>query len=703
MFYVMEKKRILKWILAFGALTLTSFTPAALAQTYINISASGNILNVSISGASYGQTVDLVYSLPGSSLQTVISNIATIYSGTWNGTLNLNEYGIVPGSQVFVRVGGQQSDIITVGSNYGGCTYNCGSPFGLSLSQNQVNLTVGQSRAVSAYNYGSGIYISSNSNPAVVSVSVSGNQVNLYGLMNGSSTVTVCSSTYGYGCASIYVTVSGSVAGVSTYSVSIRDNFFSPQIITIPLGSSVIWRNDGFLAHTVTFDNPYSDSGTIYAGGSYTKTFSQRGTYTYRCRFHPGMTGTVVVTDSTGTGNLWFNPANPNLYVGQSLAVSINSSVFESGSLGSSQAYYISSNSNPAVVTATVAGTVLNLYANRAGLSTITVCHSALNFCGTLDVVVRGDYGGSLYLSQSSLQLSSSQSAVVSIYGSGSYYISSNTNPNVAGAAVAGSNLNVYAYSPGTTVISICQRDNYQCASLSVTVSGWGSGDIHIINTVLPVMTAGQYYSQQLQAAGGVPPYTFALAGGALPAGLNLSASGLIYGVPVYAYTANFNVRVTDSQGKSGIIPLTISAGPTGGGIIYPGGVLGAAVYKNGQLIKEGKTIYIVYRGMKTGFGNWSAFVGFGFKLSSVIDVGNSGLADSGYVITTSQTSHPWGSWIKSGQTVYFVYETGLIPIPDWNIFINNGGQAHLIVDANLKDFSLPILSLMVGDDARLK
>ena len=49
--------------------------------------------------------MDLVYTLPGSSLQTVVSNIGQVYSGYWNGSLNLNEYGIVSGSQVYVRMG----------------------------------------------------------------------------------------------------------------------------------------------------------------------------------------------------------------------------------------------------------------------------------------------------------------------------------------------------------------------------------------------------------------------------------------------------------------------------------------------------------------------------------------------------------------------------------------------------------------------
>jgi hypothetical protein len=62
-----------------------------------------------------------------------------------------------------------------------------------------------------------------------------------------------------------------------------------------------------------------------------------------------------------------------------------------------------------------------------------------------------------------------------------------------------------------------------------------------------PAGTVGTAYSAILAATGGVPPYSFALALGALPAGLNLSAGGLISGTPTVAGTFSFSVTVTDS------------------------------------------------------------------------------------------------------------------------------------------------------------
>lgn len=63
----------------------------------------------------------------------------------------------------------------------------------------------------------------------------------------------------------------------------------------------------------------------------------------------------------------------------------------------------------------------------------------------------------------------------------------------------------------------------------------------------LPVARAGIPYAQQMHAALGTPPYEWELAGGTLPAGVQLSPSGLLAGTAQVAGTYGIRVRVTDA------------------------------------------------------------------------------------------------------------------------------------------------------------
>ena len=74
------------------------------------------------------------------------------------------------------------------------------------------------------------------------------------------------------------------------------------------------------------------------------------------------------------------------------------------------------------------------------------------------------------------------------------------------------------------------------------------------------LMTPGELkvaYSQPLPTSGGAAPFSFTLLGGALPAGLALSGSGLVSGTPTKAGTA-FAVQVTDANGITSP-PLNVS------------------------------------------------------------------------------------------------------------------------------------------------
>ena len=72
------------------------------------------------------------------------------------------------------------------------------------------------------------------------------------------------------------------------------------------------------------------------------------------------------------------------------------------------------------------------------------------------------------------------------------------------------------------------------------------NSSIVVAPAALPTLTAGTPVSQTLSASGGTGPYTYALASGVLPTGLNFSA-GTISGTPTARGAYTFTVRATDS------------------------------------------------------------------------------------------------------------------------------------------------------------
>ena len=83
-------------------------------------------------------------------------------------------------------------------------------------------------------------------------------------------------------------------AGVAN-EVGIHDFAFEPADMSVAVGTTVTWSNEGPSDHTVTADDGSFDSGTVTAGSSFANTFDTAGTFTYHCSIHPQMTGTITV------------------------------------------------------------------------------------------------------------------------------------------------------------------------------------------------------------------------------------------------------------------------------------------------------------------------------------------------------------------------------------------------------------------------
>jgi plastocyanin len=91
-----------------------------------------------------------------------------------------------------------------------------------------------------------------------------------------------------------------SLALAATDPVSILDNSYSPQNLTINPGDTVVWTNYGSLSHTVMADNGGFVSAAITPGVNFSYTFNSPGIYPYHDQSYgaaggSGMSGTITV------------------------------------------------------------------------------------------------------------------------------------------------------------------------------------------------------------------------------------------------------------------------------------------------------------------------------------------------------------------------------------------------------------------------
>lgn len=85
-----------------------------------------------------------------------------------------------------------------------------------------------------------------------------------------------------------------------------------------------------------------------------------------------------------------------------------------------------------------------------------------------------------------------------------------------------------------------------------------------VMTTTLPGGEMGVAYSTTITAMGGIPPYTWAIILGALPAGLTLGAAdGVLGGTPSETGSFIFTVEATDSAGTAATRTFQFGKKPT--------------------------------------------------------------------------------------------------------------------------------------------
>src|SRR5438309_7029495 len=112
------------------------------------------------------------------------------------------------------------------------------------------------------------------------------------------STAPATQPTQGFSAAPVTATPAATTsADDKTVVVQLGEHFFDPSSITIKVGTTVIWRNNGQQVHDVHARDGSFDSPLLNPGNTFTFTFTKPGLYRYYCVPHEGdgMIGQVEV------------------------------------------------------------------------------------------------------------------------------------------------------------------------------------------------------------------------------------------------------------------------------------------------------------------------------------------------------------------------------------------------------------------------
>ena len=83
----------------------------------------------------------------------------------------------------------------------------------------------------------------------------------------------------------------------TNHTVVIKDFAFTPANITIKAGDTITWVNEDSAEHSAWDLNDAFDTGLLSTGQSAALTFNSAGTFSYRCRPHGNMRGTITITN----------------------------------------------------------------------------------------------------------------------------------------------------------------------------------------------------------------------------------------------------------------------------------------------------------------------------------------------------------------------------------------------------------------------
>ena len=119
--------------------------------------------------------------------------------------------------------------------------------------------------------------------------------------------LTCAVATLAASCSSTYAGSSSNPAGAPPMAATVNAtslNTFTPANVAVGVGGTVTFTF-GDVAHNVFFDNSPAGAPDAITGAnanmSQARTFTTAGTFEFDCHIHPGMKGTVIVSNTAST------------------------------------------------------------------------------------------------------------------------------------------------------------------------------------------------------------------------------------------------------------------------------------------------------------------------------------------------------------------------------------------------------------------
>jgi Putative Ig domain len=262
---------------------------------------------------------------------------------------------------------------------------------------------------------------------------------------------------------------------------------------------------------------------------------------------------------------------------------------------------------------------------------------AALNGCAGVVGAPASDSGsgsasGSLVISTSSLTSGAVGAGyTAALQGSGgtqpySWSLSSGSLPTGLSLNASSGVISGTPTTSGTSTFTAKVTDannNEATEPLGIAIAA-ASQPLTITTSSVPNGSTNTAYSAFLNAGGGTTPYAWTISSGSLPAGLTLSSTGDITGVPTAAGTFSFTVRVTDSSSPANTAAVQFS-------MTVAQGTAYSVALTWGASPSSGVTGYNVYRSTVSG--------------NDYVRINSSPVSELGYVDGT----------VLDGTTYYYV------------------------------------------------